>query len=301
LIMTKAKLIITHDDPDLDAIGFVYTAKKVFGPEIPVECRKPTRQELENPHVIVGDIGLPGSEDIGHNPTLNNFDHHFSSADRSATFLVNDHYHALRWDIVEYIDAVDIAGSVQETDISLKVIVVGIRVKHYKEDLIILKKGGQVLEWLEEEGQNPGDITGTIPNFVREYLDIGQEVLDRIQEELATMQIFTTIQGRSVGYLVTHSTVFSVVKEAMFAEGLDIVVVYSPMKDRYSIASNVSQPDWADLIEAGLRDKLNTAEIAKGGSQKCDWGGHADRLGSPKSTRSLLTVDEILNIIITTL
>jgi len=57
----KAALIITHSNPDLDAIGFVYSARKVFGSKVPVECRVPTRQELEDPTVIVGDIGLPDS------------------------------------------------------------------------------------------------------------------------------------------------------------------------------------------------------------------------------------------------
>ena len=106
-----ATLILTHATPDLDAIGFIYSARKVFGAETSVTCRPPTRAELEDPAVIVADIGLPGCEEIGHSPALNNFDHHYSHADRSATFLFNQKYGALREDIVAYIDAVDIAGA----------------------------------------------------------------------------------------------------------------------------------------------------------------------------------------------
>ncbi len=61
-----ATLLLTHPAPDLDAIGFVYSARKVWGAEMPAACRAPTRAELEDPAVIVGGIGLPGCEAIGH-------------------------------------------------------------------------------------------------------------------------------------------------------------------------------------------------------------------------------------------
>jgi nanoRNase/pAp phosphatase (c-di-AMP/oligoRNAs hydrolase) len=115
----KATLIVTHANPDLDAIGFVYSARKVFGPEMPVKCRVPTRQELEDPTVIVGDVGRPGCEDVGYSPVLNNFDHHYSYADHSATFLFNDKYQALRQNVVEYIDAVDLKGGKEGSEATL--------------------------------------------------------------------------------------------------------------------------------------------------------------------------------------
>jgi hypothetical protein len=96
----RATLILTHPTPDLDAIGFVYSARKAFGAGTPVVCRPPTEAELMDPAVIVGDIGRLGCEAIGYSPELNNFDHHYSHAGRSATFLFNQTYRALRDDIV---------------------------------------------------------------------------------------------------------------------------------------------------------------------------------------------------------
>jgi hypothetical protein len=297
----KAVLIITHSNPDLDAIGFVYSARKVFGSKVPVECRVPTRQELEDPTVIVGDIGLPGCEDIGYSPTLNNFDHHYSHAGRSATFLFNDRYQGLRADIVEYIDAVDIRGGQEDSEVTLKVATVGIRVCHDGADLEILTQGGRLLQWLEETEQTASDISGTLPEEAQGYLQSGQEELRRIRSELATMQRCTTDKGRTVGYMVTASPVFSVVKEEMFALGLDIAVVYSTAKDRYSIASNVRGGKPINLKQEGLADALNAEEWSRGMPSDRKWDGHEDRIGSPRPSGSLLTGEEVLAIVKATL
>lgn len=50
-------LLLTHLTPDLDAIGFVTSARKVWGAGTPVTCRMPTEAELLDPTVVVGDIG----------------------------------------------------------------------------------------------------------------------------------------------------------------------------------------------------------------------------------------------------
>jgi hypothetical protein len=156
----KATLLLTHSTPDLDAIGFVYSARKVFGAGTPVACRMPTRQELEDPAISVGDIGLPGCEAIGYSPTLNNYDHHYSYADRSATYLCNQTYDALRPDIVAYIDAVDLVGGQEEAEATLKAATVGVRVRHAGDDLAVLMQGGRLLRWLEETDTLPGDLSG---------------------------------------------------------------------------------------------------------------------------------------------
>lgn len=298
---TTAERIITHRDLDLDAVGFAYSARKVFGQDVPVEFRSPTRQEMENPAIIVGDIGVPGCEDIGHDPALNNFDHHYSHANRSATFLFNHRYPALRQDIVDYIDAVDIRAGQEGSELTLKVAAVGIRVRHYGQDPEILSQASRLLAWLEETGWNPGDISGTVPDEIQTYLRSGQAELRRIRQELATMQHDTTDKGRTAGYLVTTSPVFSVVKEEMFTLGLDLAVVYSSTKDRYSIASNVRGSQWVNLKEEGLVRALNAAERNEGMPPDRSWGGHEDRIGSPKPSGSFLDPNGILEIVKATL
>jgi len=298
MIAKNATLIITHSAPDLDAIGFVYSARKVFSFEVPVECKTPTREDLHDSNVIVGDIGLQGYEDIGHNPALNNFDHHFSRADRSATFLFNNTYHALRQDIVDYIEDVDLHGGDEKSDTTLKVATIGIRVLHDGEDLVILAEGGRLLKWLEETAHEPGKMSGTLTETAQGYLKTGQEEVRLIREELKTMRRFTTSKGRTVGYLKTRSPVFSVAKEEMFALGIDIAVVYHPVKNRYSIARKALGAERINL--EGIIEALNAAEWHRGLPRDQHWGGHEDRIGSPRSG-SILSADEVLNIVKATL
>lgn len=300
-LQAPATLILTHPTPDLDAIGFVYSARKVFGAETPTACRAPTRGELEDPAIIVGDIGLPGCEAIGYSPDLNNFDHHYSHADRSATYLFNQKYRALRQDIVAYIDTVDIKGGRQEATATLKVATVGVRVRHNGADGEILAAGGRLLRWLEDTGLPPGDISGPAPDDIREYLGIGQAELLRIQAELPTMRRGTTRKGRSVGYLVSASPVVSIVKEEMVALVVDIAIVYSSTTNRYSIAANVRGAKPINLKREGLTDALNAEEWRRGLPAEQRWDGHDDRIGSPRAAESRLRGDEVLAIVMATL
>jgi hypothetical protein len=167
---TPPTLIITHHDPDLDAAGFAYSARKAFGQSVPAKCRFPTRAELEDPAVIVGDIGLAGAEEIGHSPTLNNLDHHHSQAERSATWLFNQTYHALRDDIVAYIDAVDTRGLVETTELTLNVAMAGIRVARRGECLPTLEGGSALLRWIEDSEQDPANLKVSFPDPVAGHL-----------------------------------------------------------------------------------------------------------------------------------
>lgn len=298
MMQGKATLIITHTNPDLDAIGFVYSARKVFGFNVPVRCGLPTRDQLEDPTVIVGDVGLPGCEHIGYNPDLNNFDHHYSYADRSATFLLNQKFHALQQDIVEYIDAVDLWRPIrEEPEANLKVAIAGIRMQHTGADRKILDEGGELLKWLEETGQKPGDLSGSLPSKFKVYLQIGADVLRRIRKDNQAMQRCRTKKGRLVGYVQTAFPIFSIVKEDMFARGIDIAVVHNPEKRRFSIASNILGNRGANLKKEGLVEALNQAEREKGSPYDQSWGGHEDRIGSPKPLGSLLSAEEVLEII----
>jgi len=291
------RLILTHHTPDLDAIGMVYSAHKAFGQDVVVECRYPSPEELRDPAVVVGDIGLPGCEEIGHSPTLNNYDHHFSCAERSATWLFNDAHPVLRPDIVAYVDVVDTQGGIEGADATLKVAVAGIRVRHDGADREILAHGERLLSWLDHGEHTPGDLSRNVPDWVQGFLRVGQNELTRIRQELAVMQMYTTDKGRSIGYLVIASPVFSIVKEEAFAQGIDIAVVYSPARQRYSIASNAYGPKQIDLKEVGLIDALNTIEWSRGLPGDQSWGGHRDRIGSPRPAGSCLTSDEILHMV----
>jgi len=294
----KATLIITHSNPDLDAVGFVYSARKVFGFNVLVKCGLPTEDQLEDPTVIVGDVGLPGYEHLGYNPDLNNFDHHYSYAHRSATFLFNQKFQALREDIVEYIDAIDLWKPVrEEPEANLKVAVAGIRVQFRGADKRILDEGGAFLRWLEEAGRRPGDLSGTLPEKFQTYLRAGIAALRQIQENNRAMQRCKTGKGRSLGYVQTTFPIFSMVKEDMFARGIDIAVVHNPEERRFSIASNLLGSKGANLKKEGLVEALNQAEREKGASPDQTWGGHEDRIGSPKPSGSLLSAEEILEIV----
>lgn len=290
-------LILTHPTPDLDAIGFVYSARKACGARTPVACRTPTRAELEDPAVIVGDIGLPSCEAIGHSPGLNNYDHHFSHADRSATYLFNQTYDALRPDLVAYIDAVDLVGGQEEADATLKAATVGVRMRHAGDDLAILMQGGRLLRWLEETDTPPGDLSSPPPPDIEDYLRSGQAELRRIRTELPAMQRATTGGGGTVGYLVSTSPVVSIVKEEIFALGLDIAIVYSSTTNRYSIAANVRGATLINLKRAGLADALNAEELRRGTPPEERWDGHDDRIGSPRPSGSRLIADEVLMIV----
>lgn len=247
--------------------------------------------------MIVGDIGLPGCEAIGHSPALNNFDHHYSYADRSATYLFSQKNGALRADIVAYIDAVDLVGGQEEADATLKAATVGVRVRHAGDDLAILAHGGRLLRWLEETDTPPGDLAGPPPPDIEDYLRSGQAELRRIRTELPAMQRATTSGGCTVGYLVSTSPVVSIVKEEIFALGLDIAIVYSSTTNRYSIAANVRGATLINLKRAGLADALNAEELRRGTPLEQRWDGHEDRIGSPRPSGSRLIADEVLMIV----
>ncbi len=91
------------------------------------------------------------------------------------------------------------------------------------------------------------------------------------------------------------------VKEEMFALGIDLAVVYSSTKDRYSIAGNVRRGQDVRLKQEGLVKALNAAEWDRGMPREREWGGHEDRIGSPRPSGSLLTPDKVLQIVKVTL
>lgn len=295
-----ARLVVTHADPDLDAVGFVYSARRVLDPAVPVACRRPTREELEDPTVIVGDIGLLGCEAIGHSPELNNFDHHYSPATRSATFLFNEVYGVMTPHVVEYIDQVDTRPSSEVMDSTLRVAMAGVRVQYSEgvdKDQLVLAAGQSLRAWIEETGRKPGDLKGPFPPQVETCLCHGREELRRIREELRRLQEDRTAAGRRVGYLVTRSPVFSLVKEEMFAAGMEIAVVHAPGTKRLSIACNAARVKGINLKEGGLIPALDELERRKGLAREKGWGGHEDRIGSPKPSASLLTADDVLAIV----
>jgi hypothetical protein len=303
--MMNAALILTHSNPDLDAIGFVYSARKTFGFEVLVECRKPTREELEDPAVIVGDIGLLGCEELGHSPDHNNFDHHYSYAERSAAFLFNQKFRALRDDVVAYIDAVDTRWLEEKAESTLKIGTAGVRIRCQGDDRRILEEGGALLQWIEETGQDPNDLWGPFPPGIQINLQSGWDELETIRREIEKMERFTTTGGRSAGYAATRSPVLSLVKEEMFAAGVDIAVAHDVEARRFSIACNLQRLKDVNLKEGKLITALNAAERTQGACPERvegsppgqEWGGHPDRIGSPKSTGSFLSAEQVLELV----
>ena len=182
--------------------------------------------------VIVGDIGLPGCEEIGHSPTLNNFDHHYSLADRSATFLFNQntgHCARTSWPILMQLTSSGVGRRPRP------------RSRWRRSACSAPHRGVMGRSWhtgasccdgLKKTGRPPHDLSGPMPADMQGYLRSGQTELRRIQEELPTMQRSTTRKGRKVGCLVSASPVVSIVKEEMFAVGMDIAVVYSSTTNR---------------------------------------------------------------------
>ncbi len=101
---------------------------------------------------------------------------------------------------------------------------------------------------------------------------------------------------RRLGYVVTRSPVLSLVKEELFATGVDIAVVHNPAKRRFSIACNLARSKGINIKEK-LKPALDELERGKGLPEDQEWGGHEDRIGSPKPSGSLLTADEVLAVV----
>jgi hypothetical protein len=95
--------------------------------------------------------------------------------------------------------------------------------------------------------------------------------------------------------------VVSIVKEELFALGLDIAIVHNPATHRYAIAANVRGAESVNLKRAGLADALNAEDWRRGLPSEQRWDGHADRIGSPRPAGSLLRGDEVLAIVMVTL
>jgi hypothetical protein len=292
LNLTMSAKIITHKNPDLDAIGFVYSARKKFGYDTTFELvEAPTLHHLENPGVIVGDVGLKSHPELGYKPALNNFDHHYSTAERSATYLFNHTYPVLYKELVNYIDEIDTAKTTKRARNSLKVVIAGIRVKHKSDDKGIIEEGCKVLDWLENTAADLYSLT-SVPADIENYLRIGLQEMARIEKEVGGCVIYTSKKNRKIGYLISTCPVKSIVKEEMYANGIDIAVLHYPSKRTFAIGCCLQKE--IDL-KTEIATELNRLEQEKGQSE--EWGGHPDRIGSPRETGSLLTKTEIIDVI----
>lgn len=296
----RPRLVVTHENPDLDAIGFVYSVWKRFGWGIPLEFKSPGKVELElltDPSVIVGDVGLPDCC-LGNNPDLNNFDHHYGCADRCATHLFNVKFPVLREDVTAYIDDVDWGRGREEAGVNLNTVIIGVRVVHAGDDRKVVEEGCEILKYVEERGLSPRDLSelGAVERF-KIYVEAGLAELQRIQRELSGISIFTTRGGRIAGYVETSSDIFSLVGDAAFAgkPELDVIIIHNPSRGRYSIRSNTIREGWPRLV-GELTEALSEAERERGAPPQQKWGGREDRIGSPKP-RSQLTPSEVIEFV----
>jgi hypothetical protein len=291
--------IITHKNPDLDAVGFVYSARKKLEHEFSFELVEvPSLQQLKDPEVIVGDVGLRSHPELGYNPSLNNFDHHYGSAENSATYLFNQVHHSMSEKLVDYIDEVDTAKSRVGERNSLKVVIAGIRVIHKGRDNEIIEEGCEVLDWIENTDAEPHSLT-YLPSHIEKYLHRGLQEMERIEKEVEGCEVYTSEKNRKIGYLISTCPVKSLVKEEMFAKGIDIAVVHYPSKRSFAIGCCLQTAKDVNL-EDEIASELNRLEQGKGQSKET-WAGHPDRIGSPKEIGSLLTKAEIIDVIISCL
>jgi hypothetical protein len=138
-----------------------------------------------------------------------------------------------------------------------------------------------------------------LPGELQDYARVGLEELRRIEAEVEKAIILKTNKGRQLGYVQTSSNVFSMVRETLFTKNpeLEIALIYNPSRKRYSIGSNTARAAWVNLLKGGLKEVLNQAEWNRGLSRDQEWGGHEDRMGSPKPSGSLLHPEEVIKIL----
>ena len=288
--------IITHKNPDLDAIGFVYSARKKFGRDIGFELvNAPSLQQLKMPEIIVGDVGVDSHPELGYKPSLSNFDHHYGAAERSATYLFNRCHSVLSKRLVDYIDEVDTGESGGSERKSLKVVVAGVRVMCNGEDNKIIEEGCKLFDWMEDTDADPYHLT-SLPSHLMGYLERGLQEIERIEREIEASEICISKKNRRIGYLISTCPIKSLVKEEMFARGIDIAIIHYPSKQTFSIGCNLQTTNDVDL-EKEVASELNCLEKKKGMPKEYTWGGHPDRIGSSRERGSLLTKDKVVEVI----
>ena len=252
-------------------------------------------EQLKNPEIIVGDVGLKSRPELGHNPPLNNFDHHYRAAEGSATYLFNQAYHTLSEKLVHYIDEIDTSKSHKAKRNSLKIIIAGIRVIHQGHDEKIIEEGCKVLDWIENTDADPRHLTSP-SSYIESYLQKGLQQIERIEKEIEGCEVYASEKNRTIGYLVSSCPVKSLVKEEMFTKGINIAVVHYPSKQVFAIGCCLQTAKDIDL-EKEIASELNRLEQRKGLPKEYTWGGHPDRIGSPRKIGSSLTKDEIIEVI----
>ena len=258
--------IITHKNPDLDAIGFVYSARKKFGQDVDFQLvDAPSLQQLENPEIIVGDVGLKSHPELGHRPSLNNFDHHYGSAERSATYLFNQVHHTLSEKLVEYIDEVDTSKSQESERNALKVGIAGLRAIYQGEDRKVIEEGCKVLDWIGNTDANPRHLP-PLPSHMESHLQRGLQEIEQIEKEIETREVYVSEKHRKIGYFISSCPVKSLVKEEMFARGIDIAILHDPSKQAFAIGCCLQTAKDIDLGKE-VASALNRLEQKKGMSK----------------------------------
>ena len=114
----------------------------------------------------------------------------------------------------------------------------------------------------------------------------------RIEKEVGGCEIYTSKKNRKIGYLISTCPVKSMVKEEMFAKGIEIAVLHYQSKRTFAIGCCLQKE--IDLKKE-IAPVLNRLEQKKGQSE--EWSGHPDRIGSPRAMGTSLTRAEIIDVI----
>ncbi|MBO3842948.1 MAG: hypothetical protein FGF48_11140, partial [Candidatus Brockarchaeota archaeon] len=185
--------------------------------------------------------------ELGYNPDLNNFDHHYGCAGNSATFLFNQKYNVLPKDIVSYIDAADLGKKRNEEKMNLNVAIMGIRIM-CDSDSKVVDEGCKVLEYLEKTYHKPSSLPERLPDWLQIYTQVGMNEVQKVEKELGGIRLFVTGKGRQAGYMESSSKNFSRVGEMLFTTHpeLEVAVVHNPAKKRFSIRSNIHKDSWVN-------------------------------------------------------
>lgn len=270
-------------------------------------------EQLNDPQILCIECGGSGEINQG------NFDHHAEGGPtESATLqtlrtLPKSKLSLEISFLANYIDNIDRLSPKQiklkyrnTTFPTLSDIISGINLKHFREPVVALQTGRQVIEKMLSTQQKP---TGPITGF-EEYARLKKNQDEQIEKVRQNVRFNKTPQGNYVGHL---QTTFFGAPKVIYEEGLKnfgsdkivIAVAHNPNfgpnqnENKFTIGLNLS-PDQAKAKHINLKklsEKLNNPNIdsAVNIESKKTWGGPPTGtvIGSPKGGTNL-TMEKLL-------
>jgi|GEM_PF-1867388 len=296
---------------DLDTIGSFFMHK--LAGRIEDDCAitslrgQALPEQLNNPQTLCIECGGSGDIDKG------NFDHHAEGGpEESATLqtLKTLPKSKLSLEIIHLANYIDSLDRYDQEQIKLKYqntvfptlsdIVAGINLKHFREPVVALKTGSQVIENILATGQKP---TGPISGF-DEFAELKKNNDEQIDLVRKNVKFLKTSRGNYIGHLETK---FFGAPNIIYQEGLKkygtdetiVAVAHNPKfgpennENKFTIGLNHS-PQIAkekDISLKKLADKLNDPSLDSvvDLEKRKTWGGPPTGtvIGSPKGGTNL--------------